>query len=130
MTAGTTLTLTGEQAELYVRSRMNIGVGTNEARMQRQESYISQLTEQVSDKLGEGKEEAGALYDALESYLTTDMSRGRIINLLWNAREYTRMPPLEPDGNHEIGSDGFMEFHADNDALEAMVLDLFYTKIQ
>ena len=130
MAAGTTLTLTGEQAELYVRSRMNIGVGTNEARMQRQESYISQLTEQVSDKLGEGKEEAGALYDALESYLTTDMSRGRIINLLWNAREYTRMPPLEPDGNHEIGSDGFMEFHADNDALEAMVLDLFYTKIQ
>lgn len=51
-------------------------------------------------------------------------------NLLWDAREYTRTALLEPEGNHEIGSDGFMEFHADDDALKAMVLDLFYTEVQ
>ena len=78
----------------------------------------------------EGEEEIGALYDALEPYLTTDMSRGRVINMLWDAREYTRTALLEPEGNHEIGSDGFMEFHADDDALKAMVLDLFYKEVQ
>ena len=130
MTAGKTLTLTGEQAEIYVRSRMSVGVGTNEARMKRQENYISQLTERLNDKFSEGEEEIGALYDALEPYLTTDMSRGRIINMLWDAREYTRTALLEPEGNHEIGSDGFMEFHADDDALKAMVLGLFYTEVQ
>lgn len=50
--------------------------------------------------------------------------------MLWDAREYTRTALLEPEGNHEIGSDGFMEFHADDDALKAMVLDLFYTEVQ
>ena len=130
MTAGKTLTLTGGQAEIYVRSRMSVGVGTNEARMKRQENYISQLTERLNDKFSEGEEEIGALYDALEPYLTTDMSRGRVINMLWDAREYTRTALLEPEGNHEIGSDGFMEFHADDDALKALVLELFYTKVQ
>ena len=130
MTAGKTLTLTGEQAEIYVRSRMSVGVGTNEARMKRQENYISQLTERLNDKFSEGEEEIGALYDALEPYLTTDMSRGRVINMLWDAREYTRTALLEPEGNHENGSDGFMEFHVDDDALKALVLELFYTKVQ
>ena len=66
MTAGKTLTLTGEQAEIYVRSRMSVGVGTNEARMARQEDYITRLTERLNEKLSEGEEEIGALYDALE----------------------------------------------------------------
>lgn len=118
MTAGSTLTLTGEQAEIYVRSRRNVGVGTNEARMERQENYISLLTEQLDSRLGEGKEAVGALYDALEPYLTTDMSRGRLVNALWEAHAYTRTAPLEPDGSYEIGSDGFMEFHADDAALK------------
>ena len=130
MTAGTTLTLTGEQAEFYVRSRMSVGVGTNEARMERQEDYIARLTEQLNERLSESEEEIGALYDALEPYLTTDMSRGRLINLLWNARGYTCTALLEPEGSHEIGSDGFMEFHPDDSALKAMVLDLFYTKAE
>ena len=47
MTKGTTLTLQGEQAETYVRSRRSVGVGTNEARMARQESYIRQLSVQL-----------------------------------------------------------------------------------
>ena len=45
---------------------MSVGVGTNEARMKRQENYISQLTERLNDKFSEGEEEIGALYDALE----------------------------------------------------------------
>ena len=75
--------------------------------------------------MSEGEEEIGALYDALAPYLTTDMSRGRLVNTLWSAREYARTTPLAPEGSHEIGSDGFMEFHADDDALKAMVLELF-----
>ena len=71
-----------------------------------------------------------ALYDALAPYLTTDMSRGRLVNTLWSAREYARTTPLAPEGVREIGSDGFMEFHADDDALKAMVLELFYTRVE
>ena len=31
-------------------------------------------------------------------------------------------------GGHTTGPDGFVEFHADGDALMALVLDVFYTK--
>lgn len=47
MTQGTTLTLAGEQAEIYVRSRRNVGVGTNETRMKRQQEYISLLSSKL-----------------------------------------------------------------------------------
>lgn len=130
MTPGTTLTLTGEQAEVYVRSRRNVGVGTNEARMERQQNYISLLSAKLDGRLGESREETGALYDTLEPYLTTDMSRGRLINMLWEARDYTDAPVIEMEGVYETGADGFMEFHADDGALKDMVLKLFYIPVE
>lgn len=130
MTPGTTLTLTGEQAEIYIRSRRSVGVGTNEARMERQQNYISLLSAKLVDRLGKSEEEIGALYDALESYLTTDMSRGRLINMLWEARNYVDVPVAEPDGVYEIGADGFMEFHVDEAGLKELVLELFYIPVE
>ena len=129
MTPGTTLTLMGDQAEIYVRNRRNIGVGTNEARMKRQQNYISLLMEQMDAQLT-SEAAIGMLYDTLDPYLTTDMSRGRLINVLWNAKDYARAPLLEPEGSYEIGNDGFMEFHADDDALKDMILNLFYIPVE
>ena len=53
MVQGATLTLHGKQAEYFVRSRMNIGEGTNEARMVRQEAYLEQLLTQLHGQLGQ-----------------------------------------------------------------------------
>lgn len=130
MTQGTTLTLNGEQAEIFVRSRRSVGVGTNEARMERQQEYLSLLSMKLQERLSESKEEIGALYDALEPSLTTNMSRGRLINLLWEALDYTNVPVIEMEGVHEIGADGFMEFHADDGALGKTVLELLYTQVK
>lgn len=128
MTQGTTLTLQGEQAEIYVRSRMNIGVGTNEARMARQQEYISRLSDQLSTKLQQDQEFIGELYDQLEQYLVTSISRGRLINVVWNSRDYERAQ-VEIAGSHRIGSDGFMQFYVDETALQQTVLDMFYQKV-
>lgn len=51
MTKGTTLTLHGDQAEIFVRRRMDIGEGTNEARMVRQEEYLAQLSAQLESRI-------------------------------------------------------------------------------
>ncbi len=130
MQKGKTLTLTGEQAEIYVRGRRSVGVGTNEARMARQEAYVSQLTTQIDAQIGGNADALGALYDALEDYLTTDLSRGRLINMLSGMQDYVREPLVKMDGRYEVGADGFMEFHADDEALKRMVLSLFYTQLQ
>lgn len=126
MKPGATLTLSGAQAELFVRGRMSIGNGTNAARMERQQQYVSQLIAQLDERVQEDKDFLGTLYDALAPYLTTNLSRGRLINESWAAKDYARAPLVTPAGEHVIGSDGFMEFHVDEDALLQTVLSLFY----
>lgn len=126
MTQGATLTLRGKQAEIYVRSRMSVGQGTNVERMARQDVYLAGLTEKL-DRLGrEDGAFGGELFDALEPYLTTNMSRGRIVNEIWRAREYERAEVIHPQGVHQVGSDGFSQFYVDENALLEAVLTLFY----
>lgn len=129
MTPGTTLTLRGMQAEYFVRSRMNIGVGTNEARMKRQQVYLEQIGAMLDVRVREDHEFIGALYDELTPYLVTSMSRGFLINKAWTTREYERVVAEIP-GEHRIGEDGFMEFHADEQAIEQLVLELFYQSVK
>lgn len=129
MKPGATLTLHGRQAEYFVRSRMNIGVGTNEARMARQQAYIASLTKLLDEKIRADENCIGEIYDELEPYLQTSMRRGYLINKAWAAREYER-EVREIAGVHCIGSDGFMEFHADEKSIEAIVLELFYQEVK
>ena len=129
MTPGTTLTLQGEQAEIFVRTRRNIGVGTNEARMARQQQYIAQLTAQLDEQLRADQSFIGMLYDELEPYLMTSLSRGTLINQAWTSRAYERTL-VELPGTHQVGSDGFMQFYADEAALQQTVLELFYQEVK
>ncbi len=130
MTRGATLTLTGRQAELYVRGRMEVGDGTNAARMARQEQYLSQLAQVLDDRLREDQDSIGALYDAMQPHLVTDLSRGRLINETWAARDYERADLIELEGSHQVGGDGFMQFHVDEAALRRKVLELFYQEVE
>lgn len=130
MTQGTTLTLMGDQAEIYVRSRRTIGIGTNEARMARQDLYVTQLASLLYERIGEDKEFAGVLYDDLSPFLTTNLSRGRLINEAWAARDYERTVTVRPDGIYEVGADGFMQFYVDEAALQQIVVGLFYKEVK
>lgn len=128
MTQGKTLTLMGKQAELFVRSRQSVGAGTNEARMARQRQYVAQLAQLLGERVQEDQAYIGGLYDALEPYLITSLSRGALINQVWTARGYERRL-VELKGLYQIGSDGFMQFHADETQLRQIVLDLIYQKV-
>ena len=130
MTKGTTLTLWGNQAEVYVRTRRSIGVGTNEARMARQEQYIRQITSQLDAKVQQDQNFVLTAYDALEPYLYTNIPRGQLANEAWAAKDYERMDTIKPDGTYQVGEDGFMEFYPDADALQQAVLQLFYEKVE
>ena len=130
MVQGTTMRLMGDQAEYFVRSRHSMAVGTNEARMVRQQTYISQLIELMNEKIHSDKEFIGTLFDTLDTYMVTNMSRAQIINDAWKARDYERRPLVEIAGTHTVGATGFMEFHVDEEALEKTVLDIFYKVVK
>lgn len=130
MTKGATLTLQGDQAETFVRSRMTVGDGTNESRMKRQEEFLSQLAAQLGQKVRASEQFTADLYDELQPYLVTDMARGRIINEVWNARDYTLEPALELTGEHKIADDGFTEFYPDAGSIQQAVLELFWEPVE
>ena len=94
MAQGATLTLHGDQAEIYVRSRRNVGVGTNEARMVRQEQYVAKLFAQLDTQMRSDQSFSGTMFDTLSPYLTTSIGRGRLINVVWLAKDYARQEPL------------------------------------
>lgn len=130
MTKGTTLTLHGDQAEIFVRTRRSIGVGTNEARMTRQEQYIQQLSTRLDEKMHEDKNFALTAYDAMEPYLYTNIPKGQLANEAWAAKDYQRLETIKPEGTHQVGDDGFMEFYPDAESLQQAVLQLFYEKVE
>lgn len=130
MPKGATLTLVGDQAEIFVRTRRSMSVGTNEARMARQQQYIAALSDIVGAGVRNDQDFVGELYDALTDYLVTDMRRGRLINEAWAARNYERAALIEPQGVHQIGSDGFSQFLPDEDQLERTVVELFYEPVK
>lgn len=130
MMSGTTLTLQGDQAEIYVRSRRGVGVGTNEARMTRQEQYVTKLFAQLDAQMRSDQGFSGTMFDSLSPYLTTNIGRGRLINEVWLAKDYDRVDALHISGEHRIGSDGFMQFYADEASLYEVVLDLYYEEVK
>ena len=130
MTKGTTLTLHGDQAEIFVRTRRSIGVGTNEARMARQEQYIQKLATQLDAEVKQNQNFVLTAYDAMEPYLYTNIPRGQLANEVWAAKDYERMDTIKPEGTHEIGADGFMEFYPDAASLQQAVLQLFYEQVE
>ena len=129
MAPGMTLTLRGKQAELFVRGRMSIGVGTNEARMARQQVYLTELAGLLRERIHTDKAFVGQLYDVLQPYMVTSLSRGLMINRAWDARDYTSTV-VTLEGRHAVDSDGFMQFLADEQTLRKTVLELFYQKVE
>lgn len=129
MAKGATLTLRGEQAEYFVRQRMNVGIGTNEARMARQRQYLDSLSDKVSVQISQNANFVGDLFDLLADNLQSNMARGRMINEAWGGKGYQREAIIRPAGEYIVGADGFMEFHAEQSALETLVLSLFYEPV-
>lgn len=126
MTAGTTLTLQGKQAEYFVRSRMGVGEGTNSSRMKRQRAYIQAAGDLMVRGMEKDMNYAGSVLDGLGSHMITNMERGWLINKAYESRDYLRQDMRTLAGLHQVGDDGFMEFHADKDALGSLLVSIFF----
>lgn len=130
MSQGTTLTLNAQQAEIFVRSRMSVGDGTNQSRMYRQRAYMSAAKDVFKSRMRENPEFANQLLDALENDMTTDASRGRLLNEANQAYSYQLLPIETLPGEHAIGKDGFMEYHLADGAALDWVMRVLYEPYQ
>ncbi len=129
MTKGTTLTLQGEQAEIFVRRRMDIGEGTNEARMARQEEYLAQLSAQlesrgrISSSPHRCTMRCSLIWSPTLQRVSWSMRCGPQRTILWNL-------PLHWRASIKVAEDGFTEFYPTEASIQKAVLTLFWEPVE
>ena len=126
MVKGATITLRGKQAETFVRGRTGVGDGTNAARMRRQKAFMQKAADLIAEGMERDPNFAGTLLDSLSSHMTMNITRGWLINKAYESSEYMRTDMQTLAGSHTIGADGFMEFHADMDALNDLLTASYF----
>ena len=122
---GETVTLQGQQALTYVRSRGGLEDSTNLRRMERQRQYLSALQGQLSSK---AQSDEGFTLEALlqlNEYLVSDCTVEQLSALGDNLANYQVNDILTTQGDAQAGEE-FMEFTVDETALQQLVLDVFY----
>ena len=127
-TQGTTVTLHGEDAETFVRARMNVAGGTNEERMARQNIYmrsaISLMNKKISADLSFGESLLGTMQELSE----TNMTVKRLAEEMNKAHSYEVLEVDHPDGEYAMGETGYVEFHMKENAAVEWVLEHLYTR--
>lgn len=120
---GATLTLTGSQAEKYVRYRDISITGDNNFRMRRQVQYIPALFQTFREKTKNSRDEIEHLYTEISSYVTTDLSVDELNNMagyFWNEEDVYYVE------GESVPGEEFEEFHVDDKRLKDMIMKMFY----
>jgi len=123
---GTEALLLGEDALHYVKTRAGLSDSTNLNRMERQRQYASAWFEKAKPRFNDYQALA-ELMDDVEPYYYSSCSLEQLKDL---ASAFADHPP---EISHQLPGQAvtnqFMEFHVDEPALQALVLDLFYKPI-
>lgn len=120
--AGETITLTGEQAEKFVRTRKAMPDDTNAARMHRQEIYMEAFLKQVESALSADQEFSVKALEELGNALQSDMT-GTQLSMFLKELEKAEIGAIRtPEGELKTGPQ-YYEFYMD----EASLWDIIRT---
>lgn len=121
---GETVTLRGEQALIYVRSRQGLEDSTNSTRMTRQRQYMTALQKKAMQCI---ENDENFIVDAsvkISDYLVSDRSVTQLQELGRKISEYEFVEISAIEGNSQAG-EKFMEFYPDTDSVKKIVTELF-----
>ena len=125
---GEKITLVGDQALRYVRARETLSDPTNEFRMVRQRNFIESFIELFGDKVNN---DSSFIVDVVEKDLANKLHSDdlkRVSELAGEAVKLNNGGYLTLEGEHKSG-ERYMEFYPDKDALEKLVLDVYFEKV-
>lgn len=125
---GEIVTLQGQQALTYVRSRGGLEDSTNLHRMERQRQYLAGLQEQVKKA---AQSDSNFSLDALlqvNEYMVSDCTVNQLSDLINSMVTYEIEDIRTTQGEAQVGEE-YMEFTVDEDALQQLVLEVFYDAV-
>ncbi len=122
---GETVTLRGEQALTYVRSRAGMEDPSNLARMERQRQYLSALQKKAAEYAKNDDQFVINSSLKVADYIVSDRTVNQLQEIFRKITEYEFTGIQEMQGTSKVG-ERFMEFYPDEDALQETIIRLFY----
>ena len=119
------VTLMGEQAITFVRSRYGVGDQLNISRMERQEAYMHGFMDALSSKK-DSASFALDTYELLSPYMVTDCSSAAANTLQQRFGDFSIVEIVSPEGENVIAD--YIQFYADEEKLDDLILRLFYAE--
>ena len=117
--------LTGDQAIHFVRSRKEVGDQLNLSRIERHKAYLDGFADAFRSRQAEDAGFILTAYEQVSPYLVTDLSANAVSGMKDRYYDYEINEIISPAGENVIGEE-FMEFYVDEEALDALILRLFY----
>ena len=119
------VTLNGEQAINYVRTRKEVGDQLNISRMERQRGYVDGFLTAFRAKQEQDSSFVVTVYEEISPYIVTDCSGNTMANLLEKYADYEIVEIVSPEGENFLGNE-YYEFYVDEEALDELIIRLFY----
>lgn len=121
---GETVTLTGDQALTYIRSRRGLEDSTNMARMERQRQYLDALYEKTVECKNSDSSFVMKSASAMANYLVSDCGISQLSSIAKTMLDYEFTEIRTIEGDCVVGK--YMEFFPNLDSVKKTVIDLFY----
>lgn len=125
---GQEVVLKGQQALSYVRTRMGLDDSTNLQRMKRQRQYASAWLETARPKLRDDNAVMQLVMD-MSDYHYSDCTAEQLTEFANTLASNSHVTVHELAGEAVKGAQ-FIEFYADDEQIQQMILELFYTPLQ
>lgn len=130
---GANVTLVGNQAEIYVRSRDVEGdANQNDLRMERQISYLNSFIQKSIQMTKKDIKTPINLFNQITPYTRTDITPSKITYLssiflksgFSVDEDYIKVP------GKTVAGEKYAEYYTDTDKLFKIILDTYYTKVK
>ncbi len=130
-TAGSTITLKGQDAVDFVRKRDTEEFESARKRLSRQKLYLTRLVKQMKEETKKDITLPVSLYSKLKEYIVTDLTVDEMSYLVSDYAGYSfdGEDIYTMEGETVLKDDGFEHFYPDEEALRAMVIRLFYKEV-
>ena len=117
--------LTGEQAINFVRTRKDVGDQLNLSRIERHKEYLQGFSGAFRAMQEADPGFILTVYEQVIPYLVTDLSANAVSGMMDRYADYEINEIISPQGENRVGEE-YMEFYVDEEALDALILRLFY----
>ena len=119
------VTLKGEQAVTFVRTRQGMGDQLNLTRMERQKAYMASFFEALKASMDRSSGFVLKTYDAVDEYMVTDCSAKAMSAFAARYADYTMGEMLSVQGEN-IQGEQYMEYQVDEEKLDTLILQYLY----